>query len=154
MKEKNTYDVLVVGSGITGGWAAKEFTEKGLETLVLERGRDVKHIKDYHTTNKAPWEFKHGKYDTIKEKKEYYIQSNKYNFDASSKHFFINDKTHPYLNPANKPFRWFRGYQTGGRGLLWGRGSYRMSDLEFGANLKDGTWGGLATSLQRYSPMV
>ena len=138
MKEKNTYDVLVVGSGITGGWAAKEFTEKGMETLVLERGRDVKHIKDYPTTHKAPWEYKHGKYDTIKDKKEYHIQSNKYNFDASSKHFFVNDKTHPYLNPPDKPFRWFRGYQTGGRGLLWGRGSYRMSDLEFETNLKDG----------------
>ena len=138
MKEKNTYDVLVVGSGMTGGWAAKEFTEKGLDTLVLERGRDVKHIQDYPTTNKAPWEYKHGKYDTLKEKGQYPIQSLKYNFDASSKHFFVNDKEHPYLNPADKPFRWFRGYQTGGRSLIWGRGTYRISDVEFGANLKDG----------------
>lgn len=138
MKERNTYDVLVVGSGMTGGWAAKEFTEKGLDTLVLERGRDVKHIQDYPTTNKAPWEYKHRKYDTLEEKEQYPIQRLKYNFDASSKHFFVNDKEHPYLNPTDKPFRWFRGYQTGGRSLIWGRGTYRMSDVEFGANSKDG----------------
>ncbi|MDL5510325.1 GMC family oxidoreductase [Arenibacter sp. M-2] len=138
MKEKNTYDALVVGSGMTGGWAAKEFTEKGFETLVLERGRDVKHIEDYSTTYKAPWEYKYHGHDSLKDKEQYPIQSKKYNFDSSSKHFFVNDKEHPYLNPPDKPFRWFRGYQTGGRSLIWGRGTFRMSDLEFGANLKDG----------------
>lgn len=137
MDENKDYDVIVVGSGITGGWAAKEFTEKGLKTLVLERGRDVKHIKDYPTTNKAPWEYKYRKYDSLEEKEQYHIQSMKYNFDASSKHFFVNDKEHPYLTDG-KPFRWFRGYQTGGRSLIWGRGTFRMSDVEFGANAKDG----------------
>jgi choline dehydrogenase-like flavoprotein len=138
MNDSNTYDVIVVGSGITGGWAAKEFTEKGLSTLVLERGRDVKHIKDYPTANMAPWEFKYGGHVTREEKEQYFIQSYKYNFDASSKHFFVNDQEHRYEYPEDKPFRWFRGYQTGGRSLLWGRGAYRFSDLEFEANLKDG----------------
>ncbi len=134
----NTFDVIVVGSGMTGGWAAKEFTEKGLSTLVLERGRDVKHIKDYPTANMAPWEFKYRGHLTRKEKEQYFIQSQKYNFDASSKHFFVNDQEHRYEYPEDKPFKWFRGYQTGGRSLLWGRGAYRFSDLEFEANKKDG----------------
>jgi len=138
MSKNNTYEVIVVGSGMTGGWAAKEFTEKGLSTLVLERGRDVKHIKDYPTATKAPWEFKYGGHLTREEKEQYFIQSKKYNFDASSKHFFVNDQEHRYEYPEDKPFRWFRGYQTGGRSLLWGRGAYRFSDLEFEANLKDG----------------
>lgn len=138
MKERDTYDVIVVGSGATGGWAAKEFTEKGFETLVLERGREVKHIDNYPTTFKSPWEFKHRGYDTLEEKKEYYMQSEKYNFDASSKHFFVSDKDHPIESTKEKPARWFRGFQTGGRSLIWGRGTYRMSDLDFEANLKDG----------------
>ncbi len=138
MKEKNTYDVLIVGSGMTGGWAAKEFTEKGYETLVLERGRDVEHIKDYPTTNKAPWEFKHRSYDTPKIKEEYHMQHQKYNFDASSMHFFVNDRDHPIESSKDKPVRWFRGYQTGGRSLLWGRGAYRMSDCDFRRNIQDG----------------
>ena len=132
------YDAIVIGSGITGGWAAKELTEQGLTTLVLERGRQVKHIKDYPTTTKAPWEYKHHNHLTRREKQQYHIQSIKYNFDASSKHFFINDLEHPYLNPSDQPFRWFRGYQTGGRSLIWGRGAYRFSDVEFESNAKDG----------------
>lgn len=139
MSKINTYDVIVVGSGMSGGWAAKEFTEKGLKTLVLERGREVKHIKDYTTTHKAPWDFKYRKYDSRKEKEEYHIQHLKYNFNAGSKHFFVNDKKHPYTNPDDKPFRWFRGYQTGGRTLIWGRQIYRFSDHVFESNLKDGT---------------
>jgi len=138
MKNNNRYDAIVVGSGMTGGWAAKEFTEKGLSTLVLERGRDVKHIKDYPTANMAPWEFKYRGHVTREEKEQYFIQSYKYNFDASSKHFFVNDQEHRYEYPEDQPFRWFRGYQTGGRSLIWGRGAYRFSDLEFEANLKDG----------------
>lgn len=138
MKEKNTYDVLIVGSGMTGGWAAKEFTEKGYETLVLERGRDVEHIKDYPTTNKAPWEFKHRGYDTLKVKEEYHMQHQKYNFDASSMHFFVNDKDHPIESSKDSPVRWFRGYQSGGRSLLWGRGAYRMGDHDFQGNIQDG----------------
>lgn len=138
MKNNHTYDAIVVGSGMTGGWAAKELTEKGLETLVLERGRDVKHIEDYTTTFKAPWDFKYHQYISRKEKEQYHIQSKKYNFSAGSKPFFVNDKEHPYSQPIDKPYRWFRGYQTGGRSLIWARGSYRFGDLDFEANLKDG----------------
>ncbi len=138
MKEKYYFDAIVVGSGITGGWAAKELTEKGLNTLVLERGHDVKHGIDYPTTFKAPWDFKYRMYDSLEEKEEYYIQRHKYNFNAASKHFFVNDKEHPYVHPKDKPFRWFRGYQTGGRSLIWGRGAYRIGDLDFEANQKDG----------------
>ncbi len=130
------YDAIVVGSGMTGGWAAKELTEKGLRTLVLERGREVKHVEDYPTAQLAPWQFEHRGLITKDERENYPIQSKKYNFDSSSKHFFVNDKKHPYVQ--EKPFWWFRGYQTGGRSLLWGRGAYRFSDLEFEANAKDG----------------
>ncbi|WP_034043000.1 GMC oxidoreductase [Wocania ichthyoenteri] len=138
MNKNHTYDAIVVGSGMTGGWAAKELTEKGLETLVLERGRDVKHIEDYTTTFKAPWDFKYRQFISREEKEQYPIQSKKYNFGAGSKPFFVNDKEHPYSQPTDKPYRWFRGYQTGGRSLLWARGSYRFGDLDFEANLKDG----------------
>ena len=138
MTKNNTYDAIVVGSGITGGWAAKELTQKGLKTLVLERGREVRHVRDYPTANKAPWEFEHRGHLTREEKDQYFIQHKKYNFDASSKHFFVNDKEHVYEQSDGQPFWWFRGYQTGGRSLLWGRGAYRFSDLEFEANLKDG----------------
>ncbi|WP_236974687.1 GMC oxidoreductase [Membranihabitans maritimus] len=134
----NTFDAIVIGSGMTGGWAAKELTEKGLKTLVLERGREVKHLEDYPTTNMAPWEFKYRKYDDPKTRKEYPIQSKKYNFSEASKHFFVKDIDHPYSNPEDKPYLWFRGYQTGGKSLLWGRGSYRWSDVDFGANKRDG----------------
>ncbi|GJM29821.1 MAG: oxidoreductase [Cyclobacteriaceae bacterium] len=138
MNSNHSYDAIVVGSGMTGGWAAKELTERGLKTLVLERGREVKHVQDYPTANMAPWEFEHRGYLTKQEKEEYFIQRNKYNFDASSKHFYVNDKENPYQFPEDKPFRWFRGYQTGGRTFLWGRGAYRFSDLEFGSNARDG----------------
>jgi choline dehydrogenase-like flavoprotein len=136
--EKNKFDVIVVGSGMTGGWAAKEFTEKGYETLVLERGREVEHIRDYKTTNSAPWEFKYRKYDSKKVQEEQYMQRLKYNFDEASKDFFVNDKDHPIESPDDKPAKWFRGYQSGGRSLLWGRGTYRMSDYDFERNVQDG----------------
>jgi choline dehydrogenase-like flavoprotein len=138
MNSNHTHDAIVVGAGMTGSWAAKELTEKGLKTLVLDRGREVQHLRDYPTANKAPWEFEHRGELTKQEKQEYYIQHHKYNFDASSKHFYVNDKQYPYEFPEDKPFWWFRGYQTGGRSLLWGRGSYRFSELEFEANAKDG----------------
>lgn len=102
MSRDQTYDAIVVGSGISGGWAAKELTQKGLKTLVLERGREVQHIKDYPDALKAPWQFKYGGHVTKEERDNYPIQSRMYNFDASSKSFFVNDKQHPYI--SRSPF--------------------------------------------------
>jgi choline dehydrogenase-like flavoprotein len=133
---QNTYDAIVVGSGISGGWAAKELCEKGLKTLVLERGRDVKHIKDYTDTNKAPWELEHHNNLTQEDRKNSPIQSKCYAFNEVSKKFFVNDEENPYNQV--KPFDWIRGYHVGGRSLMWGRQSYRWSDIDFGANGKDG----------------
>ncbi|MDP5106351.1 MAG: GMC family oxidoreductase [Polaribacter sp.] len=132
--EINTFDAIVVGSGISGGWAAKELTEGGLKTLVLERGRNVEHVIDYTTALKAPWEFKHRSHLTKEELAERPIQSS--HCDAGDKHFYVKDTEHPYIQ--EKPFKWIRGYQVGGRSLTWGRQSYRFSDLDFEANKKDG----------------
>lgn len=135
---ERSYDAIVIGSGMTGGWAAKELTEKGLKTLVLERGREVRHLQDYPTMNMAPWEFQHRKLDSHQTKAEYPIQSRKYNFSDASKHFFVKDTEHPYDFPDDKPYWWFRGYQTGGKSLIWGRGAYRWSDYEFDTDQSDG----------------
>lgn len=137
MAKTNTYDAIVIGSGMTGGWAAKELCEKGLKTLVLERGRDVKH-GDYPTTNMAPWEFKHRMLKTREVKENYPIQSTNYAFSEATKHFYVNDKENPYSHPEEKPFRWIRGYQVGGRSLIWGRQCYRWSALDFEANAREG----------------
>jgi choline dehydrogenase-like flavoprotein len=131
---QNTYDAIVVGSGISGGWAAKELCEKGLKTLLLERGRNVEHIKDYPTASLHPWEFAHHLNVSEKDKQESPVQSQA--FDEGCKHFFVNDTDHPYIQ--TKPFNWYRGYQVGGRSLIWGRQTYRLSDLDFEANAKDG----------------
>jgi len=131
---QNTYDAIVVGSGISGGWAAKELCEKGLKTLVLERGRNVVHVKDYPTALKNPWNFDHRLINTQKDIEQCPIQSTA--FDEGNKHFFVNDKEHPYIQ--EKPFHWIRGYQVGGRSLTWGRQCYRLSDLDFEANAKEG----------------
>lgn len=133
-EQQNTYDAIVVGSGISGGWAAKELCEKGLKTLVLERGRNVEHIKDYTTAFMNPWDFPHHLNITEKDKEENPVQSSAYN--ESNKHFFVSDKEHPYIQ--EKPFNWVRGYHVGGRSLTWGRQCYRLSDLDFEANAKDG----------------
>lgn len=130
------YDAIVIGSGISGGWAAKELCEKGLKTLVLERGRNVEHIKDYTTANKDPWEFEHRGAATLADKNDSPIQSTIYAWGDASKQFFVVDKEHPYIQ--EKPFGWIRGYQVGGRSLVWGRQSYRLGDLDFEANAKDG----------------
>lgn len=136
--QEHKFEAIVIGSGMSGGWAAKELTEKGLKTLVLERGRLVEHIKDYPTTNKAPWEFKFRKNISKETKEEFPIQKDSYAFNEATKHFWASDKKHPYSYPEDKPFRWFKGFQAGGKSLLWYRQSYRMSEMDFEANAKDG----------------
>lgn len=133
-KRFNTYDAIVVGSGISGGWAAMELCKKGLKTLLLDRGRDVKHIIDYPTANLNPWDFKFGFNNTIKDHELDPVQSMAYS--PATKHFYVSDSEHPYLQ--EKPFNWFRGYHVGGRSLVWGRQCYRLSDLDFQANAKEG----------------
>ncbi|MBO9566544.1 MAG: GMC family oxidoreductase [Niastella sp.] len=133
---QNSYDAIVVGSGISGGWAAKELCEKGLKTLLLERGRDVVHIKDYTDTDKAPWELPRHNNLTQEDRKNSPIQSKCYAFNEVSKKFFVNDIENPYNQV--KPFNWIRGYHVGGRSLTWGRQSYRWSDIDFSSNARDG----------------
>lgn len=135
-ERQNTYDAIVVGSGISGGWAAKELCEKGLRTLVLERGRNIEHIKDYTDATKDIWELKHRGAITEQDRKNCPIQSKIYAFDEVSKHFFVNDLENPYTQL--KPWLWMRGYQVGGRSLIWGRQCYRWSDIDFEANSKEG----------------
>ncbi len=132
----NTYDAIVVGSGISGGWAAKELCEAGLKTLVLERGRDVKHIKDYPTATLAPWEFPHRLRMPEKFIKENPLITEAAGFDESTQHFFIKDNDHPYVQ--EKPFEWIRGYQVGGKSLIWGRACPRWSKYEFTAPARYG----------------
>ena len=133
---ENVFDAIVVGSGISGGWAAKELTEKGLKVLMLERGRDVKHVKDYENANKAPWEFPHRGGRTQQMIKDYPVLKRDYPLNETNLDFWVNEKDCPYTEV--KRFDWFRGYHVGGRSLLWGRQSYRLSDLDFEANAKDG----------------
>lgn len=136
MPSSNTFDAIVVGSGISGGWAAKELTERGLKTLLLERGRNVEHVKDYTDTEKNPWELTHRGGRTMKDKENSPIQSKCYAYDEVSKKFFVNDNDHPYNQV--KPFDWIRGNHVGGRSIMWGRQSYRWSELDFESNAIDG----------------
>src|SRR5215218_1448739 len=133
--QQNSYDAIVIGSGISGGWAAKELCDLGLKTLVLERGRNVEHIKDYPTATKAPWELEHRGAIYKKMTEEQSIQVRGFCNEFNS-HFFVNDKENPYTQV--KPFDWIRGYHVGGRSLMWGRQCYRWSDLDFNANAKEG----------------
>ncbi|MVZ62333.1 GMC oxidoreductase [Sphingobacterium humi] len=133
--KQRTYDAIVIGSGISGGWAAKELCEKGLKTLVLERGRDVKHIKDYPTTNKYPWEFEHRNEIPYAIKQENPIVSRCYAYREDAAHFFVKDVEHPYVQ--EKPFDWIRGYQVGGKSLLWARQTQRWSDFDFEGPARD-----------------
>ena len=133
------FDAIVVGSGMTGGFAAKELTERGLRTLVIERGRNVEHGKGYITEWMQPWDFPHrGRGDKELYARDYPIQSKNYAFGEATKHFFVNDREHPYITDGDQQFRWIRGYHLGGRSLLWGRACWRWSDLDFEANLRDG----------------
>ena len=136
MAETNTYDAIVVGSGISGGWAAKELTEKGLKVIMLERGRNVEHVKDYVNTNKDPWEFPHRGGRTQEMVDNYPVLKRDYPLNEMNLDFWANEKDCPYVE--KKRFDWYRGYHVGGRSLTWGRQSYRLGDLDFEANAKDG----------------
>ncbi|WP_373057355.1 GMC oxidoreductase [Zunongwangia sp. H14] len=135
-KEERTFDAIVIGSGMSGGWAAKELTEKGMQTLVLERGRDVKHVVDYPTTNMRPWEFEHRGRMPLEVQKENPVVSRCYAFREDAAHFFVKDNEHPYVQ--EKPFDWIRGYQVGGKSLLWARQVQRWSDFDFEGPARDG----------------
>ncbi len=136
--KKNSFDAIVVGTGISGGWAAKELTEKGLNTLVLERGPMVNHPQ-YPTATKDPWEFPYGDRLTAEDQKKQEKQNRTgYTLRQSTKHWFVNDLENPYTEAPGKRFDWIRGYHLGGRSIMWGRQSYRWSDLDFEANAKDG----------------
>jgi len=139
LQQREEYDAIVVGSGISGGWAAKELCEKGLRTLVLERGRNVEHQKDYITEHKRDYEFPMRQRRITPESplaKDYRVQARTGQFVEAGVHFFIKDAEHPYIE--EKPYTWIQGNQVGGRSLIWGRQTYRWSDLDFTANLRDG----------------
>lgn len=132
----NTYDAIVIGSGISGGWAAKELTEKGLKTIMLERGKNIEHVKDYVNATKGPWEFAHRGGRTEEMIKDYPVLRRDYPLNEMNLDWWVNEKDCPYTEV--KRFDWFRGYHVGGRSLLWGRQCYRWSDFDFDANAKDG----------------
>lgn len=132
----NSFDAIVIGAGMSGGWAAKEFCEKGLKTLVLERGRDVKHLKDYPTTNLMPWEFRHRGRVPRDIQDANPVVSRCYAFREDAMHFFVKDTEHPYVQ--EKPFDWIRGYQVGGKSLLWARQTQRWSNFDFEGPARDG----------------
>ncbi len=133
------YDAIVVGSGISGGWAARELCEKGLRTLVLERGRNVVHGKDYITEHVPEWDFRfRGMGDQQQYERDYPVQSQCSAFGETTQHFFVKDSEDPYTHDPDKPFAWIRGYQVGGRSLIWGRQCYRWSDMDFTANAREG----------------
>ncbi len=136
MPETNTFDAIVIGSGITGGWAAKELCEKGLKTLLLERGRPIEHLKDYPTATLDPWEFPHRGNLTPEEKEKHHIQVRHYSIREDNKHFYVNDLENPYIEKSR--YDWVRADVLGGRSLLWARMSFRWSDLDFEANARDG----------------
>ena len=135
-KNERTFDAIVIGSGMSGGWAAKELTEAGLKTLVLERGRNVEHVKDYPTTNMMPWEFKHRGEIPYEIQKENPVVSRCYAFREDAQHFFVLDTEHPYVQ--QKPFDWIRGYQVGGKSLLWARQTQRWSQYDYDGPARDG----------------
>ncbi len=135
-KKKRTFDAIVIGSGISGGWAAKELCDAGLKTLVLERGRDVQHIVDYPTTMMEPWEFDHLGQITKELRDANPIASKCYAFNEDAAHFFVKDEEHPYIQ--DQPFDWIRGYQTGGKSLMWARGTQRWSKYDFEGPARDG----------------
>jgi choline dehydrogenase-like flavoprotein len=132
----NVYDAIVIGSGISGGWAAKELCEKGLKTIMLERGRDIVHVKDYVNANKEAWNYPHRNRRTQEMIKDYPVLKRDYPLSEANLDYWCSDKDSPYTEI--KRFDWFRGYHVGGRSLMWGRQSYRWSDHDFEANARDG----------------
>jgi choline dehydrogenase-like flavoprotein len=134
--ESTDYDAIVVGSGISGGWAAKELTERGLRVLLLERGRNIEHVKDYVNATKAPWEYPHRGGRTQDMIKHYPVLSRDYPLNEKNLDYWASDEESPYTEV--KRFDWYRGYHVGGRSLMWGRCSFRFSDIDYEANLKDG----------------
>jgi choline dehydrogenase-like flavoprotein len=136
LNNSNTYDAIVIGSGISGGWAAKELCEKGLKTLVLEKGRMVNHVEDYPTMSKDAWDFEFRGLVSHEDLQKQHIQVRSGYISEASKHFFTNDADNPYQEVQR--FDWFRGNQVGGRSLTWGRHTYRWSDKDFEANARDG----------------
>ena len=135
-KTHNEYDAIVVGSGISGGWAAKELTEKGLRVLMLERGKNIEHIKDYVNASKDPWDFAHRGRPTLAMEEAYPVLKRDYVLNEKNLDWWASDQDSPYTEV--KRFDWFRGYHVGGRSLLWGRQSYRLGPLDFEANAKEG----------------
>lgn len=133
---ENVYDAIVIGSGISGGWAAKELTEKGLKTIMLERGQNIEHIKGYVNANKDPWEIPHHGSRTQQMINDHPVLKRDYVLSEANLDYWVNEKESPYTEV--KPFDWFRGYHVGGRSLMWGRQSYRWSDYDFEGNAKDG----------------
>lgn len=140
IKDSNeVFDAIVIGSGVTGGWAAKEFCERGFKTLMIERGKVVEHRKDYIGEGKTTWQQPtRGVVDNLLVQEQYKIQQQCYAFTDATKHFFGNDRDLPYKTPKDTPFTWIRANQLGGKSLLWHRQSYRMSDYDFQANKIDG----------------
>jgi choline dehydrogenase-like flavoprotein len=134
--KQNTFDAIVIGSGISGGWAAKELCEHGLKTLIVERGRDVVHLRDYPTATKNPWDFPHREQLPLAVLKDNPIVNRCYAFNETSEHFFVKDNEHPYVQ--EKPFDWIRGYQVGGKSLLWARQTQRWSKFDFAGPGRDG----------------
>lgn len=134
-QDQNTYDAIVVGSGISGGWAAKELCESGLKVLLLERGKNVEH-PTYPTGTSDPWQLDHRGHLTQDDRERCHIQVRHYSIGGDNKHFYINDLENPYTE--TKRFDWIRGDIVGGRSLLWARHCYRLSDLDFEANKRDG----------------
>jgi len=130
------YDAIVVGSGITGGWAAKELTEKGLKVLMLERGRNIEHIKDYINTHKEAWDYPHRGRITQKMKSDHSVVAKYWGLSEGNEALWVNDQENPYTEV--KPFAWLRGYHVGGRSLMWGRQTYRMCPMDFEANAREG----------------
>ena len=138
MPDNNTYDAIVIGSGISGGWAAKELCEKGLKTIMLERGMDIKHVKDYKEANKESWDYPHRGGRTQEMLKDYPKLQRDYPLNERNLDWWASDKDSPYTEAPGKRFDWFRGYHVGGRSLMWGRQSYRWSDYYFEENAKQG----------------